>query len=101
MLGLVRLLTQPRVMGEATLGSAAALGVYHDLAARPGVGLCPEPPGCDTTYGRLVAAGLPARLLTDAYLGAFALSAGLRLVTFDRDFSRFPGLDRLELGPQA
>lgn len=100
MLGLVRLLTQPRVMGEATLGSAAALGVYHDLAARPGVGLCPEPPGCDTTYGRLVAAGLPARLLTDAYLGAFALSAGLRLVTFDRDFARFPGLDRLELGAQ-
>ena len=92
MLGLVRLLAQPRVMG------AAALNVYADLAARPGVGLCPESPGCDAAYQALVAAGLPSRLLTDAWLVAFATSARLRLVTFDRDFARFARLERLELG---
>ena len=98
MLGLVRLLSQPRVMGAAALEAPAALGVYADLATRPGVGLCPEAPGCDAACQALVAPGLPARLLTDAWLAAFALSARLRLVTFDRDFSRFAGLERLELG---
>lgn len=98
MLGLVRLLAQPRVMGAAALDAPAALGVYADLAARPGVGLCPESPGCDDAYQALVAAGLPSRFLTDAWLAAFATSARLRLVTFDRDFARFAELERLELG---
>jgi predicted nucleic acid-binding protein len=31
-------------------------------------------------------------LWTDAYLAAFALSAGLRMVSFDSDFGRFAGL---------
>lgn len=43
------------------------------------------------------AMALPARLLTDAYLAAFAESAGLRMVTFDKDFERFEGLDCLRL----
>ncbi len=30
---------------------------------------------------------------------AFALAGGFRLVTFDRDFSRFSGLDLLHLTP--
>jgi toxin-antitoxin system PIN domain toxin len=98
MLGLVRLLAQPRVMGEAALDSHAALGVYADLASRPGVGLCPEAAGCDAAYQRLVDPRLPPRLLTDAWLAAFATSARLRLVTFDRDFARFAGLELLELG---
>lgn len=97
MLGLVRLLTQPRVMGEAVLDASAALGVYADLAARPGVGLCPEAPGCDAAYQALLTPALPPRLLTDAWLAAFALTARLRLVTFDRDFARFAGLQRLKL----
>ena len=98
MLGLVRLLAQPRVMGEAALDAHVALDVYADLVARPGVGLCPEAPGCDAAYQSLVTPALPSRLLTDAWLAAFAVSARLRLVTFDRDFARFAGLERLELG---
>ena len=35
--------------------------------------------------------------LTDAYLAAFAVCAGLRLVTFDKDFERFEGLRLLRL----
>jgi len=98
MLGLVRLLAQPRVMGEAVLDAHAALDVYADLVARPGVGLCPEALGCDAAYKALVTPALPSRLLTDAWLAAFAVSARLRLVTFDRDFARFADLERLELG---
>ena len=39
-----------------------------------------------------------AYLSADAWLAAFAMSARLRLVTFDQDFARFAGLERLELG---
>lgn len=98
MLGLVRLLTQPRVMGSAMLDSGQAMAAYHRWDALPDVNLHPEPPGCEAALARLVTAGLPARLLTDAYLAAFAASAGLRLVSFDADFDRF-GIDWLHLRP--
>lgn len=97
MLGLVRLLAQPRVMGEHAMGAADAMQVYAQLSDWPEVGLCLEPAGCEASYREWVTPELPARLLTDAYLAAFAHAAGLRLVTFDRDFARFGGLHRLEL----
>lgn len=40
---------------------------------------------------------LPPRLCTDAYLAALAIANGWRLVSFDRDFERFDGLERLAL----
>ena len=43
------------------------------------------------------AGALPAGLCTDAYLAALAITNGWRLVSFDRDFERFQGLDRLAL----
>jgi predicted nucleic acid-binding protein len=47
----------------------------------------------------LVRGGLSPRLWTDAYLAAFALAGGHRLVTFDQGFLRFPGLEVLRLFP--
>lgn len=41
---------------------------------------------------------LPAHLWADAWLAASAKAAGLRLVTFDADFDRFPFSRRLRLG---
>ena len=40
---------------------------------------------------------LPPRLCTDAYLAALAIANGLRLMSFERDFERFEGLERLVL----
>jgi predicted nucleic acid-binding protein len=37
---------------------------------------------------------------TDASQAAFAQAAGLRLVTFDRAFGRFRGLDVLAIPPE-
>jgi len=34
---------------------------------------------------------------TDAYIAALALASGYRLVAFDADFCRFPGVDFLHL----
>ena len=97
MLGLVRLLTQPKLMGPGALDPAAALSAYDRFAALPEVGLHVDPPACDTDLRRLLQPALPRRLMTDAYLAAFASSGRLRLVTFDRDFSPFDGLHRLQL----
>ena len=40
---------------------------------------------------------LPSRMWSDAYLAAFAVTGDLRMVTFDRDFNRFTGLNCLRL----
>lgn len=94
MLGLVRLLCQPKAVGPGALDTLAAWTLYAQYRALPHIGLLPEPEGCDDALRALVGAGsLPPRLWTDAYLAALSLSAGLRLVTFDRDFERF-GLER-------
>lgn len=94
MLGLVRLLCQPKAVGPGALDTRAAWTLYAQYRALPHIGLLPEPVGCDDALRTLVGAGsLPPRLWTDAYLAALSMSAGLRLVTFDRDFERF-GLER-------
>jgi uncharacterized protein len=97
MLGLVRLLSQPKVMGEQALNLADALTAYQRFASLPEIGLHAEPADCARQLQRRLANDIPARLLTDAYLAAFAESAGLRMVTFDKDFERFDGLDNLRL----
>jgi uncharacterized protein len=97
MLGLVRLLTQPRVMGDGAMAAHEAMAVHARWMALPEVGLHPEPPGCDDVLNGLVSPTLPARLLTDTYLAAFATAAGLRLVSFDADFQRFEALTLLRL----
>ncbi len=90
MLGLVRLLCQPKVVGDGVLAPGAAWAAYQRFRAVQGVSLLGEPEGCDLQLHALVAqAPLSARLWTDAYLAALSRAAGLRLVTFDRDFHRF------------
>jgi toxin-antitoxin system PIN domain toxin len=93
MLGLVRLLTQPRLVGSAALVAVAASRLYERFAALPEIDVLPEPTGTGVVLRRLVDSALPARLLTDAYLASVAVAGGLRLVGFDRDFACFEGLN--------
>lgn len=97
MLGLVRLLSQPKVMGEQALSLTQAMAAYRQFAALPEVGLQAMPADCGDQLLHFLATDTPARLLTDAYLAAFAVSARMRMVTFDKDFDRFVGLDCLRL----
>ncbi len=89
MLGLVRLLSQPKLMGDAALSLVQAHQVYRDLRAQPGVAFVSDTEAVDAALPQLLAANLPPRLWTDAWLAATAQTAGLRLVTFDADFARF------------
>ena len=97
MLGLVRLLSQPKVMGDQALTLTQAIAAYHQFALLPEVSLQPEPADCGDQRQHFLSTDTPARLLTDAYLAAFAVSARMRMVTFDKDFDRFVGLDYLRL----
>jgi uncharacterized protein len=91
MLGLVRLLCQPKVVGEGALALPAAWAVYQSFRAVPIIDLLADPADCDAAIQSLlsVQSTLPSRLWTDTYLAALARSSGMRLVTFDRDFERF------------
>ena len=96
-MSLVRLLTHPRLMANKPLTLSKAWTLYSRFAALPGVALVSEPEGLDADLGALVTPQLPPRLFTDAYFAALARRAGLRLVTFDRDFERFDRLVLLRL----
>ncbi len=97
-LGVLRLLSTAQVMGPDVLQPKAAMEALEVLEADERVVLLHEPDGLDATLKTLVAAcATTPNLWTDAYLSAFASVAGLKLVSFDRGFSKFSGLDFLLL----
>ena len=97
-LGLVRLVCQPRLMGAAVRTAAEASALLEDLCRQPGVALAePEHDGWEVFHQMLRDAEIPPRLCTDAHLAALGIANGWRLVSFDRDFERFAGLQRLPL----
>ena len=98
MLGLVRLVCQPKVMGAAVKTPQEASALLEAFCRQPGVSLAAAEHGGWEVFHQLLREGnLPARLCTDALLAALAIANGLRLVSFDRDFERFDGLERLLL----
>lgn len=99
MLGLLRLSTRPRVLSR-TLSHDEAWQIYRRFLALPEVQFLPEPGSAEHHFATLtLTTSLPHRLWTDAYLAAFAIAGGCRLVSFDGDFRRFPALDFLHLAP--
>ena len=100
MLGLVRLLTQPKLMGDGALSLREAHAIYQQLRQTEGVDFAGDTEAADALLVTWTSEGstpLPARLWTDAWLAASAESAGLRLVSFDVDFRRFALTRRLQL----
>ncbi len=100
MLGLMRLATSKTVMQGRPFTQGDIWGIYQTYLAMPVVRLLPEQTNLDSTFSALTdAPDFPRRLWTDAYLAAFAITSGCRLVSFDADFSRFPQLNFLHLQP--
>lgn len=72
------------------------------LQALPQVAWRDEPPGVFAQWRTLAALDSASpKVWMDAYLAAFAIAGGLRLVTLDRDFKNFvpQGLDLELLNP--
>ncbi len=100
MLGMVRVLSSIRVDGAEAMDPGVAWGIYCKWRSDPSVTFVHEPAGTQEILSEIVAQDLiRARFWPDAYLAAFALAGNLRLVSFDSDFARFPGLDWLHLKP--
>lgn len=91
----LRLATTPRLLefyGADGLTNQDALVALHTLLARPGVRERDEPPGTATLWHQLTSRdAASSKLWMDAYLAAFAIAGGMRLVTLDRDFKAFVG----------
>jgi uncharacterized protein len=97
-LAFLRLLSNPRVLGNAALTGVQAWAALERWLELPEASLVAEPPGVDDLLGRWNAkVAIRGGDWSDAYLAAFARAAGCRLVAFDGDFDRYPGVDFLHL----
>lgn len=97
----LRLLTNAAVQapfGDPPLSNRAAWAAYDAMLADERIAFAAEPEGIETRWREFTAHSTASvTLWTDAYLAAFALAEGLRLVTTDAGFRQFRGLDLLLL----
>ena len=98
--GLLRLLTNSRVMGADVLTAPKAWAINDDLCRDFRVVFAPEPPGLEMAW-REATKHLHAgpNFWTDAYLAAFAEAGEYTIVTFDRGFLRHRAVDVRLLTP--
>lgn len=100
MLGLVRVVSNAAVFGGQQLTVDAAWQLYRAWRKDQAVMFAVEPSRCNAVLDGMVVSGLvQRRTWSDAYLASFAEAGGLRLVSFDSDFSLFPNLSWLQLRP--
>ena len=100
----LRLATTPALLtayGAQGMNNRDALHALDALQALPQVSTLDEAPGTLAQWRQLAARDTASpKVWMDAYLAAFAMAGGLRLVTLDRDFKQFApqGLNLLLLG---
>lgn len=102
----LRLLTNASVLspyGNPPLTNRQAWDAYDALLADDRVVFCgEEPAGLETRWKGLAMRDTASpKIWMDAYLAAFALSGGHRMVTTDAAFKQFRGLDLEILGKQS
>jgi hypothetical protein len=93
-MGLLRLLTNPRVMAGDALTAARAWDLLEAFYSDSRILFAAEPPGLECAWRAATRQRHRAgpNFWTGAYLAAFASTAGHQLVSFDQGFSRFAGL---------
>jgi toxin-antitoxin system PIN domain toxin len=84
-LGLLRLLTNEEAMGADVLTQREAWEAFDLLVADPRNRMIGEPAGIDPAFRQQTGSKMAAtKQWADGYLAAFAETAGIQLVTFDR-----------------
>jgi len=90
--GCLRILTHPKVFSSPT-PTATALRFLHQLRSHPNAVLIqPGRRHWDIFNDLCTHSGIKGNLVPDAFLAALAIESGCEWITFDRDYSRFPGL---------
>lgn len=91
-LGLLRLLTNPAVMGQAALKVQDAWAIFDRWIEDPLVMFHPEPTGLESAFREAtanLAAQSASKWVADCYLMAHAKECGATLVTFDKGLLAF------------
>ena len=101
----LRLLTTRAVLAPyriPPLSNTAAWSVYDGLRGDERISWVEEPSGLEAIWKKF-AEGPKAspKLWIDAYLAAFALAGGYQLVTTDKGFKQFKGLDLVVLSSKG
>jgi uncharacterized protein len=98
MQGFLRLVTEPAVMGAAVHNAAEAWLIYNAHLASGRVQFVAEPASLEAQWRAVtLRADFAQRDWTDAYLASFAMAAGCRMVSFDKGFAQYGGLEFLQL----
>ncbi len=103
--GFLRLMTTASVLapyGLQPLTNAVAWNAYEAFIADSRITFQAEPGGVARLWRAFTFSGATSpKLWMDAYLAAFAIADGCRMVTIDEAFRQFEGLDLLVLGRQG
>jgi len=100
-LGLLRLLTNARVMGPDVKSQIEAWRYYDALRKDSGIGFLDEPSMVETILRDLTQARTRSpNTWSDSYLGAFARALDLSIVSFDTVFRAMTGVDAVVLTPR-
>src|SRR5260221_9152671 len=98
----LRLVTQRAVMAHCAIEPMTndeAIAFMEEVYGDPAVGYAEEPPAMRSVWFRLAKRSTASpNLWMDAYLAAFAIAGRMRMVTFDRAFKQFAGLEVTVLG---
>ena len=99
-MGLLRLLSNPAIMGDDAIDRSQAWRIYDQLWADERVLWVDEPVELDAVWRTISARGdISHKLWTDDYLAAFAQASDATLTTLDRKLpARYPSV-RVQLLP--
>jgi toxin-antitoxin system PIN domain toxin len=101
----LRLLTTRAVLapyGIPPLSNQVAWSVYDGLLADERIAWIAEPSGLEAAWKKFAAGSKASpKVWMDAYLAAFAMTGGHQLVTTDKAFKQFKGLDLLVFSSNA
>jgi len=99
-LSLLRLLGSRTIMASDALPAASAWRVIRELLEDERAEFLAEPADLDAILPNLLRHPVPTgSLINDAYLAAFAMASSRRVVTLDRGFEQFRGLNVEILNP--
>jgi len=91
--GFLRLATNPKALGAEAVSMSDAWLMFDEFLSDPRVSFAYEPATIEPLWrGYTMRRSFSPKVWSDAYLAAFALGAGLELVTFDKGFAQFQGL---------
>ena len=97
--GMVRLLTTPAVLagyGLPPLTNRAAWAVIDQFMEDDRIAFAMEPTAIEDCWKGFALRETPSpKLWMDAWLAAFAICSGFQLITIDKAFTQFDGLDLL------